>query len=291
MIQALAATATGALSHRATRQALIQFGHRDRWDRTNFHGRTVNLSGGVITAGALTMANAATCLVMRDRYVRRVTQMATLNAAVSGVFGYIDDMDQGDHDGNKPAKGFAGHVGALKEGRLTTGMLKILGIGTTALISSCVIANSDKSTSPLYRLAKTVTSTGLIAGSANMANLFDLRPGRLHKTVLMTAAALAPGSATPQALAKQIESGIAAGVAIAGMPTELREDTMNGDTGANALGATIGTALTSLSLPAQVAALAVIVGLTAVSEKVSFTEVIEQTPLLAFIDNLGRRAQ
>ncbi|MGB6454850.1 MAG: hypothetical protein WBH47_10220, partial [Streptosporangiaceae bacterium] len=63
-----------------------------------------------------------------------------------------------------------------------------------------------------------------------------------------------------------------------------------GDAGANALGALLGVAAaTTLSRRGQVAALAAIVGLTAASEFVSFTQVIEQTGPLRWLDLLGRR--
>lgn len=65
---------------------------------------------------------------------------------------------------------------------------------------------------------------------------------------------------------------------------------MLGDAGANALGAMLGVAAaTSLSRPARVALLAGIMGLTAASEVVSFTAVIERTPALRWLDMLGRR--
>jgi len=65
---------------------------------------------------------------------------------------------------------------------------------------------------------------------------------------------------------------------------------MLGDAGANALGALLGVvAAASLSRPARVALLAGIAGLTAASEKVSFTAVIERTPALRWLDMLGRR--
>ena len=64
---------------------------------------------------------------------------------------------------------------------------------------------------------------------------------------------------------------------------------MLGDTGANALGAAIGTVLSETASPKQRAAiLAVLVGLTLLSEKVSFTSVIESTPGLREIDAFGR---
>jgi hypothetical protein len=64
---------------------------------------------------------------------------------------------------------------------------------------------------------------------------------------------------------------------------------MLGDAGANALGAMLGASAAGLSRPARLALLAVIAGLTASSEKVSFTRVIERTPALRWLDMLGRR--
>jgi len=64
---------------------------------------------------------------------------------------------------------------------------------------------------------------------------------------------------------------------------------MLGDCGANALGAMLGAAAAGLPRPARMALLAGITGLTAASEKVSFTKVIERTPALRRLDMLGRR--
>ncbi|WP_058120602.1 hypothetical protein [Actinobaculum massiliense] len=65
---------------------------------------------------------------------------------------------------------------------------------------------------------------------------------------------------------------------------------MLGDTGANALGASLGFALASLeSRPTRCGILAGLVGLTLASEKVSFTSIIENNSALRFIDQLGRR--
>src|SRR5439155_26344400 len=65
---------------------------------------------------------------------------------------------------------------------------------------------------------------------------------------------------------------------------------MLGDAGANALGALLGVALAARTGPVgRAVLLAGLAGLTAASEKVSFTKVIEVTPGLRELDALGRR--
>ena len=67
---------------------------------------------------------------------------------------------------------------------------------------------------------------------------------------------------------------------------------MLGDTGANAAGALLGTALLDgTGRRGRLAALAVLAGLTLASERVSFTRVIESTPVLREIDAWGRPAR
>jgi hypothetical protein len=51
----------------------------------------------------------------------------------------------------------------------------------------------------------------------------------------------------------------------------------------------LGASAAGLSRPARLALLAGIAGLTAASEKVSFTKVIARTPALNWLDMLGRR--
>jgi UDP-N-acetylmuramyl pentapeptide phosphotransferase/UDP-N-acetylglucosamine-1-phosphate transferase len=81
-----------------------------------------------------------------------------------------------------------------------------------------------------------------------------------------------------------------AGAALGLLPADLGERAMLGDTGANALGALLGMATAAtLPRPARLAALAAILALTAASEVVSFTRVIERTPALRWLDMLGRR--
>ncbi|MFC5946211.1 hypothetical protein ACFPZ4_32725, partial [Micromonospora harpali] len=71
---------------------------------------------------------------------------------------------------------------------------------------------------------------------------------------------------------------------------DLDEQVMVGDGGANAIGAVLGVALAARTGPlGRAGLLAVLAGLTAASEKVSFTQVIQATPGLRELDALGRR--
>jgi UDP-GlcNAc:undecaprenyl-phosphate GlcNAc-1-phosphate transferase len=80
------------------------------------------------------------------------------------------------------------------------------------------------------------------------------------------------------------------GAGLALLPEDLAERAMLGDAGANALGAMLGAAAAaSLPRSARAGLLAGIIALTVASEKVSFTKVIERTPMLRRLDMLGRR--
>ena len=79
------------------------------------------------------------------------------------------------------------------------------------------------------------------------------------------------------------------GAAAGSLPTDLAGRSMLGDCGANALGAGLATAAAyALPRPARIVGLAAVLALNLASERVSFTAVIERTPLLRRLDQLGR---
>ena len=81
----------------------------------------------------------------------------------------------------------------------------------------------------------------------------------------------------------------ACGVVAAAWTGDLTERTMLGDTGANALGALVGTGLALVpSAAVRAGALTGVVTLIVLSEKVSFSAVIDRTPLLHAVDRWGR---
>ena len=264
-----------------------------QWERTNFHGVTVSLRGGVAMAGA-SVASAAVASAFSDQ--PRAALGGLVASLGGGLAGYIDDVDQGAHDGGKVAKGLKGHLGALAHGQVTTGVIKIAGIGASALAASALVGS--KATSVSGKAADLVLNTVLIAGTANLANLLDLRPGRaLKATVLVAtplsyfscAAAKPEASASAASAQRLLASGLNAAASTA-LVEDLQETTMLGDTGANAAGALLGTSLAANdSWKLRLGTTLGVVGLILASEKVSFSKVIAANPALNWLDQLWRR--
>jgi UDP-GlcNAc:undecaprenyl-phosphate GlcNAc-1-phosphate transferase len=254
------------------------------WTRTNHRGEPVTLlEGPAITIGAIGAALAVPGLDARSRLALSVA------AAGAGAFGCYDDLA-----GGNDRRGFRGHVGALARGEITTGAVKIAGIGATGLAAGILLDRRDRALgagSPAGRslpspakLADLVINTGLVAGGANLINLFDLRPGRAIKVSLLSSLALGLGGQQCRAAA-----AAPAAAAAAMLPEDLGERAMLGDCGANAIGAMLGVAAASLPRPARVLGLGAVAALTAASEKISFTQVIARTSALNWLDMLGRR--
>lgn len=223
-----------------------------RWQRTNYRGRQVSLVNGPVLA----VAAAASC---------RTSWPAALAAAGAGLVGAYDDA-VGDLD---QAKGLRGHAAALRQGRLTAGSIKVLGVSAAALAAT--VAGGARAP------RDALLGGAVVAGSANLVNLLDLRPGRALKAGALAAGLLG-------------EPGVG-GACLALLPADLAEEAMLGDAGANALGAVLGVSLLRV-LPGRFGrgmALAGLVLLTAASERVSFSAVIDRTPALRALDRLGRR--
>lgn len=239
------------------------------WTRTNHRGETVTLlAGPAVAIGGIAGAVAAGT-GRRDRLA------AVLAAAGAAAFGGYDDLA-----GDRDSTGFRGHLGALAKGELTTGAVKLAGIGATGLAAALVADGASRPVSAADR----VINAALVAGSANLVNLFDLRPGRAIKVTALAGGLLAAASGD----ATVVSAPVAAAAAL--LPEDLGEQAMLGDAGANALGALLGVAAaTTLRRRDRLAVLSVIVGLTAASEFVSFSRVIERTGPLRWLDMLGRR--
>ena len=225
-------------------------GGAERWQRTNHRGRPVSLlSGPALALAAVVGADLPLA----------AAAAAGLGAAVVGAY---DDASR-----DAAAKGLRGHAAALRHGRVTSGSVKVLGIAGAALLS-CALTGG--------RRRDVLLGAGVVAGSANLVNLLDLRPGRALKVGVAAALALR-------------QPGPAAAAAVL-LPGDLGERTMLGDAGANALGAVLGLALVQRYPGRREAALCVLTAATVLSEAVSYSAIIDAVPPLRWVDRAGRRA-
>jgi UDP-N-acetylmuramyl pentapeptide phosphotransferase/UDP-N-acetylglucosamine-1-phosphate transferase len=267
----------GAVLARAVLDA-AQSAPGPRRERINYRGRTVSLSAAPALAVAASLSSAVGAAAEGRGRLAASSVVAGLGA---GAVGLYDDV-VGARPGQKAAKGFHGHIGALREGTLTSGMVKIVGVGAAGLAASALLPLRRRG--PWTRALEVALGAGVIAGTANLINLFDLRPGRAVKAGLLVALPLT-ATAAGGAVAGPV------GAAVAVLPDDLDERVMLGDGGANAFGALLGVALADRTgLVGRAALLAGLGALTAASERVSFTKVIEGTPGLRGLDRLGRRA-
>jgi hypothetical protein len=153
-----------------------------------------------------------------------------------------------------PERGFAAH---LRHGR-TTGVLKLAGIPLVGLIAT-----------------RKLSGALLVGLAGNALNQLDTRPGRALKAYLV--------ASIPLEAPKQI--------AVLLLSYDLREMTMLGDAGSNALGALLGLkSVSRLTGRGRWIAIGALAGLTLLGERTSLGRLIERTPGLRELDALGRQA-
>src|SRR5262249_10228510 len=155
-----------------------------------------------------------------------------LGGAGAAAFGAYDDLA-----GSGDRRGFRGHLGALRQGEVTTGAGKLGSIGVTGIVSAALAGGSPVGGVLNARLGP--RGAGLVAGGANLLNLSDLRPGRAIKVAAASGVLL--GAAGQDSVAAPL------GAALALLPEDLGERAMLGDAGANALGAMLGASAAGLS--------------------------------------------
>jgi Glycosyl transferase family 4 len=249
--------------------------------RVNLRGREVPAVLGIaLVAGTLTSLAA---LGLYHSFVHLVVPpllAAGVVAAAAIMFagGLFDDLR-----GDETPRGFSGHAAALRGGALTGGLVKaasgaVAGGAAGALTSLAVRGHLDAPF--VFEVA------GVVALSANLFNLLDRAPGRAGKTGVLVALVLVLLGDAAWAIAA---SGLMGAVAVV-LPYDLRERGMLGDAGANPLGAVLGLGVAvSVSEPVRIAAVAVLVVLNLVSERWSFSRVIESSAPLRALDRLGRK--
>lgn len=204
-------------------------GGPDSWRRVNYAGRTVRMEAGAAAAAGTVLGALPGAPDARGA-------AAALAAAVGAACGRYDDL-KADH-----RRGFRAHLGALRDREVTSGAVKLFGIGAAGLAAGALLKE---------RAVDKVLAGVVVAGTAHLVNLVDVRPGRAALSVLALGA---PGllRGAPLAAAPM-------GAAAAVLADDLGERTMLGDTGAHALGGALGAAVATangrLGLAVHVAAL------------------------------------
>ena len=272
----MSAAATGALQvAAAVALALWAAGSPPRWIPVvrNHRGSMIPASlGFALLVAAVVPALAADLVsIVRGepgRWVAAAVAVSIPGVLVFGV-GLLDDRQA------LRIRGWRAHVGGLRRGRVTTGVAKLVVIAGASL--AWVLLERP------FGIAA-VLDAAVIAGCANLWNLFDLGPGRALKMGVLAAALLL--AIDPTRYAAQVLA-----VCVALLPFDLRERAMLGDSGANLLGFLLGQLLVTRlgsGAAAPAAALVVLVGLHVLADTVGFSRLIRATPPLRWFDDLGR---
>jgi UDP-GlcNAc:undecaprenyl-phosphate/decaprenyl-phosphate GlcNAc-1-phosphate transferase len=200
--------------------------------------------------------------VLSDQFV--------LAGSVAAVFlvGLYDDRRR------HPVRGLVRQVGELLRGRMTPGIVKMMVI---------VVAAGAWTVAAPVQTRHALLGTLVLAGAANLWNLFDVRPGRALKYGVLAAGAILASTVT-----LLMAATLSASFAL--LPSDLRERAMLGDSGANVLGFLIGVGLfgevgrNDFGLGV---ALGVILILHGVAETVTLSRIIRAVPPLRWFDDLG----
>jgi len=244
--------------------------------RTNWRGRALPTAAGAVLPVVLLLVEAGRSLGAAaggDLPGGTVARFLVVTATVGfALLGAIDDLL-----GSGEVRGFRGHVGALVSGRVTTGVVKLVGGAALALV---VVAPLSRS------VGRLVLDAAVVALAANLGNLLDRAPGRVIKASVAAFVAVAVAA---RARASLEGVAVVVGAAIGLAVDDLRERLMLGDTGANVLGAVLGLAIVLGTGPgARTVALLAVATLNVAGELVSFSRLIDAVPPLRALDRAGR---
>jgi len=242
---------------------MLQVKWAKRFCRQNAFGDIIPVTYGVIPAIALMMIMLVTH-----------TEPLAASLLVLGfcVIGLLDDLY-----GSAAFRGIKGHLSALRQGTITTGLIK--------LVASPIMATLFAVSAYGIQNWLTYVYITMIAASSNAFNLLDLRPGRSQGFAIISLLGILTVFHAP------IVIGAILVLLITIIP-DARAKVMMGDSGAIAIGAGIALiVIASSNIILSVAYTILVVGLNLVAEKYSLGSLIAQSVVLRKIDCLlGRRA-
>lgn len=185
-----------------------------------------------------------------------------------GLLGLIDDTL-----GSREARGFIGHFRALAHGNLTTGALKALLGGVIALLVAWITTDG---------FFNALINALNIALFANLTNLLDVRPGRAGKFFIFSSLVLFLLGNRSLILLYVFTS------VLGYIKWDLNAKVMMGDVGSNVLGAVLGLVMVELAIIYRVIVSILLVVIHLYAEQYSLTQLIENTEILKFFDQIGR---
>lgn len=256
--------------------------HAPVFIRENYRGRELPTAAGMLLAFVMLAVTAATELAIAagadpDAGLVQGLRLTLLAALGFGLLGLLDDLAVAEESG-----GFTTHIRALAQGRLTTGAVKLGGGAATALVVVALASPAPDAPG----VGRLLADGALVALAANLGNLLDRRPGRVLKVALVMFGVLVVAVGVEDELVGvALVVGAGAGLFV----PDLRERLMLGDTGSNVLGAALGLGVVLTASPGvRTGVLAVVAALNLLSERVSFSRVIERVAPLRAFDRFGR---
>jgi UDP-N-acetylmuramyl pentapeptide phosphotransferase/UDP-N-acetylglucosamine-1-phosphate transferase len=246
-------------------------------ERRNYRDRVIPTAGGLYIVVTVLVIEAGRAVIgalgIGDFTGLSLARSEMLFAVFGfGFLGLVDDLAAVGSD-----RGFRGHLGALRQGRVTTGLLKLV---AGAAIAVVLVAT------PGFKSGRSlIVDALLIALAANLGNLLDRAPGRTIKGALVVYVPLAfvlGTDTTAVALAPVM------GAAFGLLGDDLHERLMLGDTGANVIGAALGLGVVlGTEESTRIAVMLLLLALNVAAELVSFSDVINRVPPLRWFDRLG----
>ncbi len=241
------------------------------WLKQNYRGAVVPCSYGVIWWAFCTVLYAELAWVSAPE--TRPLSLAFLVAAFGfGLLGLIDDRW-----GDSASKGLHGHVRALRQGRITTGLLKAVGGLAVSLVAAWLLQGGWA----------TLLGGVTVALTANAINLLDMRPGRAVSVFLVLSAMVVFYLLLSQQALTAAMLGFLMAAALLLRRHDAGGGAMMGDVGSNLLGGVLGVSVVAgVPLWAQAVVLALLVALHVAAERVSLSRWIEDTPWARQLDRM-----
>ena len=247
-------------------------------ERRNYRGRVVSTAGGLYMVVAVLVIEAGRAvfgtLGVGDQTGLSLARSEVLFAVFGFAFlGLVDDVAAVGSE-----RGFRGHLGALRNARVTTGLLKLF---AGACIAIVLVAT------PGFKSGRSlIVDALLIALAANLGNLLDRAPGRTITAGLVVYVPLAIVlGADPTGVAIAPVMGASFGL----LGDDLHERLMLGDTGANVIGAVLGVGVVlGTEEGTRIAVMLLLLALNVAAELVSFSDIIDAVAPLRWLDQLGR---